>query len=305
MTTIQGMHWLKRWGFAAIPAIGLLELGLHLAQRRPAASDADWSAARDYVKAQAKPEDLVAFAPKWIDPVGRMHFGADIATLEREARPDDTRFPRALEVSIRGSHLPAFKDWRKEGEQRFGGVTVTTWDNPAPAHVITDLVSLVDPARMHVWHGAAECTFSRTNAQSGGLGYGPAIPAARFVCPGNAFVGMSVVTDLSYVPHRCIYAPPSGGAPTRIQFDAVQFGTRLHGHHGIYVEAERNKSGPPVTITLRAGDVTLASLEHRDGDGWKGFELDTSNLSGTTGPLVAEISGSGDRRMYCFEADTR
>lgn len=294
-----------RWAFAVVPLVGVVELLSFLVQTRPAASDADWATAREYVATHARSDDLVAFAPRWIDPVGRERFGSALATLEREARPDETRFARALEVSIRGAHLPAFKDWPREGEQRFGGVTVTTWDNPEPARVLTDLVSLVNPQQMRVSRGGAECNFVRGNPQSGGLGFGPAIPGDRFVCGGGGFVGMSVVADLSYLPHRCIYAPPVGGAPTRIQFQGVHFGTRLHGHHALYVEAERDRRGAPVTLTFRAGGTTLASLEHRDGDGWKGFELDTSPLAGTTGELVAEVTGEGERRMYCFEADTR
>jgi hypothetical protein len=295
-----------RYAFAAVPLLGVVELVAHVAETRPGASDADWGAARDFVAANAKPEDLVAFAPKWVDPVGREHFGPSIATLEREARPDETRFPRAFEVSVHGGRLRALADWKRVDEKRFGGVTVTTWENPSPAHVLDDLVSLVDPRRMHVSRGDADCPFARGAAQSGGLGFGPAIPGDRFVCQGGgAFVGMSVVADLDYVPHRCIYAPPAGSPPTHIRFEGVRFGHSLHGHHAIYVEAERDRKGQPVTLTFRAGDALLGSIEHRDGDGWKPFELDTSALAGTTGDLVAEVSGQGERRMYCFEADTR
>lgn len=299
------MRRLQRWTFVAVPVLGLVELVAHVAQTRPVATENDWTAARDYVSAQAKSEDLVAFAPRWLDPLGREHFGPTLATLEREARPDETRFPRAFEVGVRGQHLHAFDGWARDGEQRFGGITVTTWRNPAAAHVLDDLVSMVDPRRMRVSRGDADCPFVRGASQSGGLGFGPAIPGDRFVCSGNAFVGMSVVTDLDYVPHRCIYAPPAGAPPTRIRFLDVHFGTALHGHHGIYVEAERDRRGPPVEITFRVEGNVLGTLEHRDGDSWKPFELDTTALSGQHGELVAEISGAGERRMYCFEADTR
>jgi hypothetical protein len=289
-----------------VPLVGLLELGAHLVQTHSVAPDADWVAARAYVASQVKPEDLVAFAPRWADPIGREHFGPSLATLEREARPDETRFPRALEVSIRGAHLPAFSGWRRAGEQRFGSVAVTTWENPEPAHVIDDLVSLVDAQRLHVWRGDAECPFSHGTAQSGNLGFGPTIPGDRFACPGNGFVGVSVVADLDYIPHRCIFAPPPGNAPLRLRFADVHFGRTLHGHHALYVEAERDKKGAPVTITFKSGDSTLGSVVHRDGDGWKPFELDTSALAGQQGELQAEItSPGGDRRLYCFEADTR
>ena len=290
----------------ALPVVGLLELAAHAIQARSTTSDPDWEAARTYVAAQAKPEDLVAFAPRWVDPIGREHFGPRLATLEREARPDETRFPRALEVSIRGAHLPAFDGWRRAGEQRFGSVTVTTWENPAPAQILDDLVSLVDPQHLRVSRGDSDCNFVHGSPQSGNLGYGPAVPGDRFNCPGNGFVGVSVVADLDYVPHRCIFAPPPGNAPLRLRFADVRFGRSLHGHHALYVEAERDKKGAPVTISFKSGDSTIGSVVHRDGEGWKPFELDTTPLAGQHGELVVEIaSPGGDRRLYCFEADTR
>lgn len=288
-----------------MPVVGLVELVAHVAQTRPAAADADWNAARDYVAAHAKPEDLVAFAPRWADPLGRMHFGPALATIEREARADETRFPRALEVSIRGAHLPAFGGWRRAGERSFGGVTVTTWENPEPAHVLSDLVSMIDPQHARVTRGDADCTFVHGAPSSGGLGFGLAIPGDRFACPGGAFVGMSVVPDLDYLPHRCVYAPPTGGQTTRIRFLDVRFGASLHGHHALYVEAERDRRGAPVALTFRSGDTLLGTVEHKDGDGWKPFELDTGALAGQHGELLVEVGSSGDRRMYCFEADTR
>jgi hypothetical protein len=296
----------RRWAFAAVPALGLVELAAHAVETRRVASDADWNAARDYVAAQARHEDLVAFAPGWADPIGRAHFGPALATLEREARADETRFPRALEVSIRGAHLPAFAEWRRSGEQRFGSVSVTTWENPAPAQVIDDLVSRVDAQHLRVSRGDADCPFQHGAAQSGGLGFGPTIPGDHFACPGGAFVGASVVADLDYVPHRCVFAPPPGNAPLRLRFADVRFGHLLHGHHALYVEAERDRKGAPVTLSFRSGDAALGTVVHRDGDGWKPFELDTSALAGQTGELLVEISSpGGERRLYCFEADTR
>jgi hypothetical protein len=303
---VDWKSWARRWAFAVVPAIGLLELAAHAVQTRSVVAAADWDAARDYVAGQAKPDDLVVFAPRWADPIGREHFGPRIATLEREARADETRFPRALEVSIRGAHLPAFDAWHRAGEKRFGGVTVTTWENPSPAKVLSDLVSMVDPQHLQVTRGDAECAFVRAPPMSGSLGFGPAVPGERFVCPANGFVGASVVADLDYVPHRCIYAPPSGSAPLRLRFSGVQFGRTLHGHHALYVEAERKRDGAPVTLAFRSGDSTLGSVVHHDGEGWKPFEFDTSALAGQTGELLVEIaSPGGDRRLYCFEADTR
>jgi hypothetical protein len=294
----------RAWAFAAVPAVGLLELGAHAVQTHSVAPDRDWSDARAYVAAKAAAADLVAFAPRWADPIGREVFGADIATLEREARGDESRFPRAFEVSIRGKHIDALRGWRRVEDRHFGAVTVSTLENPAPAHVLDDLVTLVGAGRVRVSHGDRDCPWAHGAPQSGGLGFGPTVPGDRFNCPGGGFVGVSVVADLDYLPHRCVFAPPSGGAPLRLRFPGVHMGRALHGHHALYVEAEHVK-GAPVTIAFSVEGKPIGTAIHRDMEGWKGFELDTSDFDKQEVDLVAEIASSGERRTYCFEADTR
>jgi hypothetical protein len=301
-----------RWAFLLVPAVGLLELGLHVRQANSAVSDGDWAAARATLEADAKPDDLVVFAPRWVDPLARQHLGDKIATLAREARPDESRYARAIEVSIRGMHAPELSGWKKTSEKRVGAFTLTVLENPSPAKVIDDLLDHVKPDGMRVSRVDAmgrelDCGFSHGVAQTGGLGFGPAIPGDRWQCPMGGVAGITVVPDLDYKPHRCLYAPPPGGpSPIRITFRDVAFGSSLYGHHGLYVEAERNKDGAPVTLVFRTGDRMIGTVTHADGDGWKRFELPTSDLAGTRGDLVADVtSPSGNRRMYCFEADTR
>jgi hypothetical protein len=268
----------------------------------------DWRKARDYVTAHVAREDLVAFAPRWADPIGRETFGSGLATVEREARPDETRFPRAFEVSIRGGHLAALSGWRRSGAERFGGVTVTTLENPSPARVLDDLVSLVTPDRLHVSvvdpGREQDCPWGHFGAQSGQLGFGTAVPADRFSCPSGGFVGVSVVEDTEYYPRRCVDAPPPGHT-LRLRFSDVKIGHVLHGHHALYVEAEHAQKAA-VTITFSVNGTPVGSAVHRDLEGWKPFEFDTSSFAGTQAEIVADVAcPTGERRMYCFEADTR
>ncbi|MGH7284721.1 MAG: hypothetical protein ACRELY_24615 [Polyangiaceae bacterium] len=304
----KATKWLKSWAFAAVPLVGLVELGAHVAEVRGVTPDSDWNAARDSVKAEAKPEDLIAFAPRWVDPVGREKFGKELATISREAPGDVSRFPRAFEVSIRGKHWPEFETWKKADEKHFGAVTVTTFENPGYRSTLTDLVSNLDGDHASVSRveasGEAECAWAVGVPQTGNLGFGPAIPSHRFDC-GGMRIGASVVADMDYVPHRCIYVPLASSAPVRITFKDVTFGDVLHGNHGLYVEAERGRVGAPVYISFSVGDQKIGHAEHRDGESWKGFEFSTGDLKGQKGDLVAEISSSGSRRMYCFEAITR
>jgi hypothetical protein len=299
-----------KWAFAVVPIAGLLELGALGVQTAQVVPSRDWQAAKAFVAAQSKPEDLVAFAPRWADPIGRKEFGDTLATVAREARADETRFPRAFEVAIRGKHVAALSDWRRASVQQFGGVTVTVWENPAPAHVIDDLVSDAIPSRLRVsrvqGNLEADCPIGHGGFQTGGLGSGTPVPDFRFVCPGGGFVAVSIMEDASYLPRRCIDARPFGGnGILRLRFSDVRFGHTLHGHHSLYVEAEHNMRAP-VNIAFSVDGAVIGRAVHRDMESWKPFEFDTSDRAGTTGELTVEIqSDTAERRMYCFEADTR
>ena len=320
--TLGGARW-ATWAWTVVPAIAVLELVLHLVQIRSVTTDENWGEARAAVKAIVQPDDLVVFAPSWTDPVGRMSFGDEIATLEREARADESRFPRAIEVSIRGKHAPELEGWRKSTERAVGRITISTFDNPSYSKTIDDLVTRVArPAgKSSVEVTIAEagndrgqeterierpCSLVREGVQTGNLGFGPAIPADKFRC-GGSIVGATVVADLDYHARRCIYAtPPGGSSALRIKFKDIAFGKVLHGHHGLYAEAERHRDGAPVYLTFFAGDDRIGKVVHVDGEGWKGFELVTHDLDGKRGDLVAEVSApNANRRMYCFEAITR
>ncbi|CAN5468001.1 hypothetical protein BH09MYX1_BH09MYX1_36090 [soil metagenome] len=300
-----------RWAFVLVPLVGLAELALHIKQTHSVAAPEDWAAAKADVEKNAKPDDLVTFAPKWVDPIGRETFGSALATEAREAYPDVSRFPRAFEVSIRGAHAPDLDGWTNVGEARFGAVTVTTWENPHPITLVDDLLRHIDTPDLHVMlvDGATEreCALVHGAAQSGALGAGPATPGTHYGCPNGTNVGITILADLDYNPRRCILAPPPGGQSfIRFRFDNLKLGKAIHGHHAISVHQERNLTGAPVTLAFRVGDRDLGKLVHRDGDGWKPFELDTSDLAGTTAALTVDVSAAnGDSRLYCFEADAR
>ncbi len=302
---------LAAWALAFVPVAALVELGAHVWQVRSAPTEADWQAVRDVALPLIHEGDLVVFAPRWTDPLGRATFGAKALSLETEAFADESRFARAVEVSTRGGHAPELAKWRKVDERRTGAFTISVLENPSYRQTLDDLVTHLTSSKTQVVAvdaaGAeSPCAWSEgPGAQAGGLGFGPAIPKARFTCRGG-FAGVSVVTDLDYRPRRCILAPPLGGATMRMTFHDVIFGNALHGHHGLYVEAERGKDGAPVTLVFSTAEGHLGKLTHVDGDGWKGFELPTEELAGQHGDLRVEITAPNpNRRLYCFEAITR
>lgn len=301
--------WAK-WAFAIVPLVGLVELGAHFVQTSSVVPDSDWKAARQVVEKKLRPEDLLLFAPKWEDPIGRAELGDGLASLARTARPDESRFPRAVEVSARGKHRPELEGWKLLEEERVGRLTVGVYENPNPAKVLDDLLRSFSPERMTVSRvdGGKEtpCGFVRGRTQSGGLGSGPAIPGDRFQCDGS-FVGPTIIHGLDHDPRACLFAPPFGGNVTlRVRFKGVRFGRALHGHHALQNEAERDKIGVPVTAVFRTDAGIVGRAEHKDGMGWAGFEFSTQELEGKVADLVVEITAANaNRRPYCFEADTR
>jgi hypothetical protein len=292
-----------------VPLVGALELVLHVKQTTvDVVPEKDWAAAREAVAKDLKPDDLVTFAPFWSDPLGRRSFGDEIMTPKRAARSDEARFGRAWEVSIRGFHDPTLERWKKVSEQKYGGVTVTLLENPAPEKVVSDLLDFVVPDRLSVSridaNGESQCAFQR-GATSGGstvVPQGLLVPADKFVCSGG-HVGVTVLHDLTHHPRVCINAN-AGQGTLRLKFSGVTFGDSIVGHSGIQWMGERAPSHNVATITFIVNDRPIGTHLHRHGAGWVNFELPTPELAGKRADLVADVGGQVDR-FYCFEATTR
>jgi hypothetical protein len=302
-----------RYAFLLVPLVALTEIALYAKQSRDVVPAGDWAAAKAHVASKLAPTDLVVFAPNWQDAVGRQVFGPEIMTMERAARPDNTRFRRTFEVSARGAHRPEFADWKLTEQVPFGALRVSLYENPAPVTVIDDLIKRISPDKAQVYRlesagTEAPCAFVRGPVGSGGTYYpfGPATPGDRFNC-GSSYVGVSVVQALDHEPRLCIFAPPIGGGQVlQMRFPGVRFGKTLHGHHGIHYDAERHKTGTPVMISFRVKDTVIGRTAHVDGQGWSGFDFETTELDGKSDELRVEVtSASGANRKYCFEADTR
>lgn len=295
----------------AVPLVGVVELVLHVKQTTAdVVPDKDWTAAREAVAKDLKPDDLVTFAPFWSDPLGRRSFGDEIMTPRRAARSDEARFVRAWEVSIRGFHDPTLARWKKVAEQKHGAVTVTLLENPAPEKVVADLLDFVHPDRMSVArvdaNGEAPCAFQRGSTAGGStvVPQGLLVPGDKFVCAGGAHVGVTVLHDLEHHGRVCMNANAGSGAMLRLKFIGVTFGESIVGHSGIQWMAERAPSRDVATITFSALDRPIAMHTHRHGTGWINFELPTPELAGKRADLVADLGGTVNR-FFCFEASTR
>ncbi len=232
--------------------------------------------------------------------------------LRDVARPDESRYAHAVEVSILGARAPELAGWREEGRTEAGKFLLRRLANPAPAHVVYDFVDHARPpfADVRGTQPAVSCTWNPHAPlyQSGPFGH-PVFPSERFECPGGPFfnVGVTVIGDEEFRPRRCLWSHPFARGEIVTRFHQVPLGRVLHGHGGLYWHVERDKHGAPITLTVRVDGDTVGSFVHKDGDGWASFEMDLGAHAGAASAEVelAVTSTSNRDRHFCWEADTR
>ncbi|AKT40507.1 hypothetical protein [Chondromyces crocatus] len=301
-----------RWAFAVVPLVGVVELLGHVAFSRRAPRFEDWAAVRAPVEALKQEGDLVVVAPDWADPLARRVLGDGVMPLREAARPDESRYAGAIEISVLGQHVPALSSFREVAREQRGPFLVRRLENPAKAEVVFDFVDNLSPRRVDVFgtEPAVTCTWNpKARVLTGGLGGHPTFPLERFECPGGVFfnVGVTVIADQEFRPRRCIWSHPFARGEIVTRFRGVPLGKVIRGHAGMYWMIERERRGAPVTLAVRVNGEEIGRSTHHDGEGWASFELP---LGAHAGAKEAEVefavsSPNHQHRHYCFEADTR
>jgi hypothetical protein len=117
----------------ALLLVATWEAGTLFYARAATPGDGDWRRAAAAIQAAHRPDDLIVFAPGWIDPLARKYVG-DLMTVGQVARMDAARYGRIWEVSIRGERAPETRDLGRPAIDRsFGRVRVRQWTREAPA----------------------------------------------------------------------------------------------------------------------------------------------------------------------------
>jgi hypothetical protein len=304
----------SRWRFwpLAIPALGLLELALHVYFARRAPRAEEWADVRPAVAAWYAPEKVVVVAPQWAEPIARWKLGDALMPMRDVARPDVTRYPQVLEVSALGQRSPELIGWSVRRETKHGRFVIRELQNPSPVRLTYDFTD-------HVLAGQAEvrveqpsvtaCAFTNAaTVESGGLGAAPTYPASRFACPGqpaHVFVGLTVIEDGAFRPRRCIWSHPPNGGALVTRFKGVPLGEVIHGHAGMGYLYERDKANPPFVIRVVIDGAEVGRMVHVDGDFWKSFEVPLGAHAHGTRDVEFHVTALPSATHVCFEADSR
>jgi len=303
---------LRTLPWLAVPLLGLLELGGHFYFSTRAPRVDDWVRVKPSLGELRREGDLVVVAPDWAEPNARYAFGDAWMPLNAVARPDDSAYRRAVEVSIVGASAAELAGWKLVEERRSGKFRFRVLENPQPAAVLYDFVDHVEDAIVfdRTPTGAeVPCKWNPSATRSaGGLHGDPAFPEERHECPGGSghFVGVTVVEDEHWRGRRCLWALPPNQATLTIRFAGVPVGERIRGYATLPQWIEREGRGAPVEMDVAVSGETIGTYIHRDGDGWKGFDFPTGRRAGSAADVEFRVSSPRPRdRQFCFQADTR
>jgi len=296
---------LSAWVWVLIAGLAVFELVAHPLIRAAIPTDDSWAAATAFVRARYQAADRIVAAPSWADPIVRSHLG-DLLSLRMAAPADPAGVDRVWELGIRGATT---RDEPPNLEEDFGGVRVRMW-LVSTDRVLYDFVENVDQAHVElvVADGPQECPWMKASPARGGLEHGPMTPAERFVCDPRRpwlWVGATVLQDLELQPRRCIWQHPAGTDPVRVTFSDALLGERLVIHGGIDYQSERRRIHGPVTLRVWIDDRLAGELIHRDGDGWSGIDIDTSELGLDRAEVRFETTAEDPRaRLFCWSASS-
>ena len=292
--------------FLATAALGECGLQLHFESRAPAPEAYDALVAP--MAALHEEGDLVLVRPAWAEPHARRALGDAYFPREGVGRAADRRFGRAVEIVLpggAGEPPPGFRVTRAVNAAPF---MLRVLENKAYRPPVFDFVRSFGTRHVTVrgTDPPASCVF-RGNAKvvTGRLGGPPAFPRERFECETIATqVSRSFVADEAFEPRDCIYAQPPETGERVLQYANVPLGGSVEGHTLIHWMTSRERTGAPVSMTLRVDGEVVGDVVHADGDGWAPFHFETGAHAGKPNATVEFVIASegGERREFCFEA---
>lgn len=288
-----------------LPVLGLAELGLHqyFAKRAPG-FEAYAALAPELIKLK-RPGMPVVVAPAWAEPLVRQA-APEVFPIAELTRPDNSAFSRFLEVSLLGSSAPELAELPTLETVQHGPFSLRVRDNPRATPVVFDFVTAVGSGEVEVSNDVGTvrtpCKLNEhARPTTGGL-HGPVTrPRSRFECAGGV-VGVTLVEDENYRPHRCILVDPVESDEVVLRFNSVPESARLVAFVGQAAFRARGLGALSVDMSVREADRELGQHRAAVADGWSRFELLRTAPFGAIEVRIKRFSAPED---FCFALEAR
>ena len=291
----------SRWPLAlaaALVALATVETAASLVRPTRVASDGDWRAAADEVRAGFHEGDLIAFAPAWADQTGRRWLG-DLIPRAIAGRSSDDRFARVWVVSIRGGTYAETPATSPAIDHAHGRVRVQMYNRTSVA-VGEDFTADLSAARV---------TQVPTDGSGDERPCFAATPDGRndrddgFTCASTR-VGRRTL-EIDYRPRLGVLVPADGALTTRLEWPAIAMGKELRVWSGIHDYYARKNADAPAQLSVLVDGVPQARVEVNN-RGWQPLSVDTRAFAGTTHAVRFDISARAPAwRNVGFHAEVR
>lgn len=277
-----------------LPMVAVAELTAHEVTHSRIAGPLDFEGAAEVVRAEYRSGDLVVVAPHWAAEARRA-LGPAVMPIRDQARPDEARYSRLWEVSIRGARAPESLGQQPDLERRFGRVTLRRYPLTPTAQTVFDFVENLQRAEVVEVSGERRRPCQRRGPRWS------CVPRGR-----EQWVGTETISDLDHRPRRCIWAHPlARGKVLRLELSDVPRGATLAGHTATDYVVGRHCEPEPVQFEVEIDGRSVGSLSHRDCDSWNPFSFDVPAGPGTV-DVAFLISAADPRdRHFCFQAEMR
>ena len=236
---------------------------------------ADWQSAAAYVRAEraaleSPGSDLIVFAPRWIDPIGRQYLG-DQMDIPMAARMDASGYGRIWELGVGGARAPETAGAQIEHTRSFGPIDVRAYVQ-TPALVATDF------------------TADWKRAVVGGQ------------MQGRPNLSLQ---EVGFEPHRCVKVVPKPNQTVTMRYESVRLGSEIVAYVGLADVFTRRDVRSPGRMEIFVNDAMVASATATVDNGWQRVVAPTTNGQASVEfRFTAVGEGARDRRI-CFAAEAR
>jgi hypothetical protein len=291
---------------ALVPLLGLTELALHsyFASRAPGFEA--YSALGPKLEKLKQPGVPVVVAPSWAEPLVRQAAPQAFPVAEL-TRPDDSGFRQFLEVSLLGAHSPELAGFDVKREEQVGPFQLTVRDNQHASPPVFDFVTAVEVGQVEVFTQRGQerspCErVERARASTGGL-HGPVTrPRARHECAGS-IVGVTLIEDQLYRPHRCILVEPTDAGDVVLRFSSVPRSDVLFGYTGFSYFRARDHAGTSVVLGFTDGAEALGERQVVSDGTWS--RLSVKRAAAQSAVEVQVKRRSPEPADFCFALEAR
>lgn len=245
----------------------------HAGRSAPVAEN--WSEAADYLRthrgsSDGDSSDLIVFAPRWVDPIGRQYFG-DQMDIAMAARMDAARYARIWEVSLPGARASETRGLKLESTKEFGPLRLREYLQ-TPALVAYDFTA--------DWKAAVV---------SGQM-------------QGRPNLGLQ---EVGFEAHRCIKVVPKPDKTASMRFESVTLGSELVAYVGLADVFTRRDVRAPGRLEILVNGSMVSTSKVTNNNGWQRVAVDTQPGQATVEFRMTAVGKDARDRRICFAAEAR